>query len=80
MPTSRYYDHQKVLLRVIYGKDTINLIDLEDFKNKLDKKNDSFKTSEMMTLYKFEKDCNLSRKESQRFINIISNYSPFNNK
>ena len=56
MPTSRYYDHQKVLLRAIYGKDTINSIDLEDFKNKLDKNNDSFKKSEMMTLYTFGKD------------------------
>jgi hypothetical protein len=80
MPTSRYYDHQEVLLRVIYGKDTINSIDLEDFKNKLDKNNDSFKNSEMMTLYTFGKDCNLSRTESQRFIDIISNYSPYNNK
>ncbi len=43
MPTSRYYDHQEVLLRAIYGKHTINSIDLEDFKNKLDKNNDSFK-------------------------------------
>jgi len=76
MPTSRYYDHQKVLLRAIYGKDTINSIDLEDFKNKLDKNNDMFQTSEMMTLYKFGKDWNLSRSDSQRLIYLIGNYSP----
>ena len=80
MPTSHYYNHQKILLRVIYGKDIINSIDLEDLKNKLDKNNDSFKTSEMMTLYTFGKDCNLSRIDSQRLIDIIGNYSPYNNK
>ena len=80
MPTSRNYDHQEVLLSVIYGKDTINSIDLEDFKIKLDKNNDSFQTSKMITLYTFGKDCNLSRTDSQRLIDIISNYSPFNNK
>ena len=79
-PTSHYYDHQKVLLRAIYGKDTINSIDLEDFKNKLDRKNDSFKTSEMMTLYTFGKYCNLSRTDAQRLIDIIGNYSPNINK
>jgi len=52
MPTSRYYDHQEVLLRAIYGKHTINSIDLEDFKNKLDKNNDSFKKERVILLKK----------------------------
>jgi len=76
MPTSRYYEHQKVLLRAIYGRDNINLINLEYFKNKLDKNNDSFQTSETITLCTFGKDCNLSRTDSLRLIDIIGNYNP----
>jgi len=76
MPTSRYYEHQKILLKAIYGKDVINSINLEDFKNKLDKNNDSSQKSEMMTLNTLGKDCNLSRTDFQRLIDIIGNYSP----
>jgi len=38
-----------------FSQDTINLINLEDFKNILNKVNDSFQKSEMMTLYTFGK-------------------------
>jgi len=42
----------------------------------LNRDNDSFQTSEMMTLYTFGKDCNLCRTDSQHLIDIIGNYRP----
>jgi len=76
MPIARYYEYQKALLRSIYGQDVINSINLEDFKNKLVKDNNNVQKSEKMTLYTFGKDCNMSRTDSQRLIDIICNYRP----
>lgn len=61
-PILCYYNYQKYLLELIYGKLVIDSVDLKDFFTRIQRTRNNIKDSQMMNVYTFVKDCNMSRK------------------
>ena len=70
-PILCYYNYQKYLLELIYGKLVIDSVDLKDFFTRIQRTRNNIKDSQMMNVYTFVKDCNMSRKNAQRMLRMV---------
>ena len=70
-PISCYYDYQLLLYNRVYGEAAFEAKNIKEFKNLLTGR-DTEKTSRMMEIYTFAKDCNISSVNGDRLLKLIS--------
>lgn len=66
-----YYDYQILLYENLYGLPALEANNISDFKRLLTDR-DSDKTSRMMEIYTFAKDCNISRANGDRLLKLMN--------
>ena len=56
----------------MYGPDALESQNIKEFKNLLDVNRESDKTSRMMEIYTFAKDCNLSAEKGDKLLKLLN--------
>ena len=72
LPISYYYNYQKNTMENIYGENTLNSSDIYELYARLYRNDYQNHYSDMNRIYSFVKDCNLSRADADRLIDLIN--------
>ena len=70
-PITCYYEYQVLLYEKLYGKVAFEARNIKEFKNLLTDR-DTEKTSRMMEIYTFAKDCNISSANGDRLLKLTN--------